>query len=159
MPTWKARSAETRDLLGMHADARPWTCMPHVKLQGLPATDRFKDVLDVCFGHVQRKSPTLPWPKLVTSLWANAGHSVQRLPVSTKPETLTHNAVIYSYEQDRALTGDEHLRLLGWGKRMAPREIFTEADRRSLAADGFSVPISAQVCYAYYLKPYAPWWR
>ena len=115
-------------------------------------------MLDVCFAQEQKKRPHAPWPELVAGLWANPAQAVERSPVLHRPPTLTGTTIIYSYEKDLALTGDDHLRILGWGKRMAPSELFSEADRRSLAGDGFSVPIAASLCFAYYMNPFAPWW-
>ena len=156
---WGARSVEQRAKLSIGKHDMPWTDFPDVKLAGVGKSARQRDVVDVCFAALRAKNPTASRSQLVKGQWANIGQSIERLPLSSKPQTLTTRTVLYSYEKNVVLSGAAHLRLLGWGQGMAPLEVVSEVEARSLAADSFSVPISAQMSFAYYINPYAPWWQ
>ena len=79
--------------------------------------------------------------------------------MSTQPFTMTTSATLYSYEADAVLSGAAMLKAVGWPAGYMPAEAFSETVLRSLAGESFSVPIIAQVSFAIYLCPSAPWWK
>lgn len=158
---WRAHSALIRDRLKLPASGdghRPWTSRAGVHLRGLPDSHRQRDVLDVCFAAAARRRPDLTVSQLVRDLWCNPGQGVQRLPYSERPPTFSSSCIMYHFGRDVALSGEAHMRLIGWNLGVAPLEVMTDGDSRSLSADAFSVPIAALMTWAIYQIPSAPWW-
>ena len=157
---WQVKSVDVRRQLGMSQDARPWTSRPGVLLRGLAKTPRVLDVLDCCFEHARQQSPLLAIPELIRGLYCNPSQAVDRLPVSRTASTFSSSLSQYSFEKDCLLSSEAGLLFSGWGRRMMPLEVFTEAELSSLCGDCFSVPIPAQVLTAFFLNNhYGVWWR
>ena len=162
--SWTERSADPRFKLGLPPRSgtyrwAPWTGRHDIRLRGLSRTDRCKDVLDVCFAHMCKKSPNVDVETLVRGLWANPGQNVDRLPVQRLLFTPTSNVENYSFEKDTALSAGAHMRLIGWPKDSCPLDFYSEAELRQLVADAFSVPIASALSCCFWLNPWAPWWR
>ena len=161
--SWTERSADTRFKLGLppRSDTSrwaPWTGRHDIKLRGLSGTDRCKDVLDVCFAHVCKKSPSVDVETLARGLWANPSQMVDRLPVQHGLFTPTSSVENYSFEKDAALSAGALMTLIGWPKDMCLPDVYSEAELRLLVADSFSVPIASALSCCFWLNPWAPWW-
>ena len=157
--SWKERSMEVRNSLGMPASSNDWCGRPGVNLRGLPDSPRQRDVLDVCFRAACRKRPGVSVQKVVQGLWANPSQNVDRLPFSTKPATFSSGLTQYSFEKDAVLSAAGHLKCVGWPKHYMPADTFTEPELRTLAADSFSVPIAGVMRLALYYNPYGSLWK
>ena len=156
---WQALEASVRDKHQLPSDARPWTSRPGVQLRGLADSERQRGVLDVGFAVHQKRNPGLSAHELTKILWANPSQSLDRMPVTTTPATLTTSTELYSFAHDTVLSGEAVLRGMGWPRGYVPAERFTEAEVRNLAGECYSAPVMAQVAFAYYLNPWAPWWQ
>ena len=67
-------------------------------------------------------------------------------------------SVLYSYAQDCVLSADDHLVMQGL-PMVAAAESMTSNEKRVLAGQAFSAPVSNLLFYIYYLNPYADWWE
>lgn len=156
---WHTRSAEVRHKLGLPQQSAPWSSRQGVALRGLPDSARQRDVLDVGFAHMCKKTPEHTGKDIVKGLWGNPSQGVDRVPVTYKPATFSSGLEQYSYERDVVLSTAVHLRCVGWGKYATSQEVYSEAELRTLSADCFSVPLAAAVTTSFFLNPHAPWWK
>ena len=160
---WKQKSVATRDFHKLppldSPLGRPYTTRPGVRLQGLCNSERQCDALDIVFSLMQLHSPNTPFEELIKGKWTNPTQCVSRLRATTRPATPLTSSELYSFEKDGVLSGEAVMRALGWPKHKCPMSQFSEAELRNLAGDAFSPAIAAVNSYAFWLNPYAPWWR
>ena len=160
---WRARSSEVRDKhklppLG-ETGSQPWTSRKDVKLQGMADSERQLDHLNVCFAVHKQRNPGVRHEDLIRDLFCNPSQCVARLPMQQgRLPTITTSAEIYSYEHDCILSGQAHLRAMGWPSNVGTCT-YSNHECRTLAGEAFSLPCLSAVLYAYYLNPHAPWWR
>ena len=157
---WKVQSVSLRDRLKLPAKHAPWTGRANVKLRGVRASERQRDLLDVCFEVLRRRNGNgnKPLSEVIANSWCNVSQSVERMPVySGSIPTLTRNTELYSFEHDTVLSGESHLRLLGWPQHFCSGD-FSQGELRNLAGDSVSVPVFALLLAAMYNNPHAPWW-
>ena len=161
---WRARSSEVRDKhklppLG-ETGSQPWTSRKGVNLQGVADSERQLDHLNVCFAVHKQRNPGVRHEDLIRELFCNPSQCVARLPVHHgRLPTITTSAEIYSYEHDCILSGQAHLRAMGWPTNVGPMCTYSNHECRTLAGEAFSLPCLSTVLYAYYLNPHAPWWH
>lgn len=159
-------SAKARDQLGMAAAAKPWTGRPETQLRGLPEhAERVKDLLDIAYWEHRAAQGDMASgdacpEKVVAGLWANISQDVSRCPwcVGSIP-TFTTSSEMYSFTHDCVLSGHAHLRLMGYPDSASMEGDFREKELKQFAGEAFSVPCISLVLNAYYLNPWAPWWR
>ena len=154
-------SIEVRDSLGLPAESRPWTQLPGVKLRGMDMTERARDVVDCAFAAARRRRPMgTPLATIIKDLWVNPSQSVKRRPWSMNgPPTVVTSSAVYSFHSDCTLSGDAHLRALGFPSGTSNVGEFSEAQLRDLAGECYSVPSITSLTYAVYLNPRASWWQ
>lgn len=157
---WKMMSGQTREKLGMRADAAPWTRT--AKLTGLQQTPRMLDVIDCCWQHSRvRAGVDVPPDQVKRGLWCDPSQSVHRLPVSYSVPSLCQKTLPYSFERDVCLSGRDVLNLQGFPScaSVAPPHAFSDKELRSLAGEAFFLPSASSIIYPFYLNPKAPWWQ
>ena len=64
---------------------------------------------------------------------------------------------MYSYSEDCLLAADDHLAMQGI-PAVAAASNMSASEKRILAGQAFSAPVSNSLLYIYYLNPYADWW-
>ncbi len=135
----------------------------NAQLQGCPQTARVLDVLDC--GWAARLA-SLPAGATTADArhgwWCNPSQSVSRTPWGALPPVSTIGSIAYSYEYDVALSGYDQLRVQGIPIHAAPQrgtDAFTDRQLRSLAGEAFCAPQMLSVAFAFYMNPFAPWWR
>jgi hypothetical protein len=155
---WRAQSLLVRDKLDIPSGLRPWSD-EHPRLKGIPLSSfRQRDLLDVALAAEMKKHPLTPKKDIIDTLWAVPSHSVQRRPWGPHLGCLLTTSELYNFRHDCVISGESHLRLMGFPSNLAPTYAFSEGNLRHLAGEAFSMPCCASVLLAVYLCPFAPWW-
>ena len=157
---WQVHSARVRSALNLRGKSSPWTARGDVTLHGLGRPSaRVLDVLDVAWSCRRNSMPgTATSEDLKRGFWANVSQAVQRRPWGPPP-VACKSTIMYSFAEDRLLSGHGQLRAMGCPNGCAPREAFSEGQMRCLSGEQFSVPIICMLSFAFYCNPYADWWR
>ena len=155
---WPQASVAVRNAHNLPAEGGAWSNQPGNRMWGLPRLPRVLDVVDTSFCYFRSRNGSLPADQLVQNLWINVGQNVERLPVSKGLPTPATSTLYFSCEKDRLLSGAAHMQLLGWPVALCPREVFTESEYRTLAGNGFSIPIAMVLSTVMYCNALAPWW-
>ena len=96
---------------------------------------------------------------LITDAWAHISMSVDRVPVSRGLyPCMLSNSVVYSFQKDLIISGQGHMKLMGWPEAMLPDEPCSDSEYRDLAGNGFSAPIATIIGVACIMNVHAPWW-
>ena len=156
---WRTASQKKRHALSMSAHSAPWTSLPGV-LKGLPNCPRIRDVLDVAWASRRSALPLGGIDECKKDFWVNPSQAVQREPWGNAPPLLCQCTMPYSFEMSTGLSGLDMLHLQGFptSATVAPTHMFDDKMVRSLAGEGFFLPVATGIAYAYYLNPWAPWW-
>ena len=158
---WMRSGVDVRSKHGLAFTSQSqWSKQKGVKMLGVPRLDRILDCLDTCWSYVQKTEDHLNHKQLRADLWCNIGQEVSRLPVSRgNVPCLATSSLLYSFQEDRLLSGAAHMQLMGWPSNLCTHEGFpTQADYRALAGAAFSCPIAAILTSVLYSNPFAPWW-
>jgi hypothetical protein len=149
---------ETRDWLtanNLPAVNTVWTHPKGQTPKGLPHGEREQSVINAAWGkRLQAKN----WSNFDTAkhgYFCNFHEQTCRCPWG-KLMSLKQTSEIYSFQGDFVLQGCHHLRLHGWPETLKTA-MLKEADIKSLAGEGFSLPCCSLVHLAYYLNPYSSW--
>ncbi len=145
--------------MGLSSTFSDWS--KTAELNGLPASERFRDCLDVCWGERLLSAPeATPKAELVQGLWANPSQGVQRRPWTLNNDrgTFTSGSLWYSFQHDTCLDGVDVLRIHGHPAMIETASI-SESKLKELGVQGFSVPIITVFTTAFYFLPWAPWWQ
>ncbi len=142
------------------------------KAEGAPSglgrglNPRAREILDIAWAcrlkteaRAARREGRMPKaaPSLRHNFWADISQSVSRKPWGEGVSTLCQNSVIYSFELDRVLPPQAHLRLQGW-PRDAHLEGVPKASLREMAGEAFFLPTVCAALWAMVLTPDTPWW-
>ena len=127
-------------------------------MRGLPQQDRVADLLNVRWAqHKQRHTEkALCTADLLQDFWCDASQDVLRREGGSLG-ALTPRCLWYSYEHDMTLDGIDSISLQG-----APRNTcadFTSSELKNLAGESYHAASIGAYLYAYYLNPFAPWWK
>ena len=120
----------------MSQSSTPWTGLAHTRLCGLPATDRVRDVVDICYGQACKTLKSKDPQVVRLNLWCNPSQSVchSAKAVFDHPGTFIQSSCWYSFKHDATLTGSGQLQLLGWRTGAAGSvHDFSESDTRNLS--------------------------
>ncbi|CAE7260889.1 unnamed protein product [Symbiodinium sp. CCMP2592] len=154
--TWHNQSVAWRDRLEVSRNYGPWTQSPHTQLQGLPKSDRVKDLVDLVALEKTRGTKR-SWQQMQNALhghFVDVSQSHQRCKCSNTGgfmPTMTTGSIYYSYEADMVLCAREHMMLQGHDNTfrvpvgMAPRQL------RSMAGNGMSLPSLATMIWSWFL--------
>lgn len=157
---WLQRTAQMRAQYQFPAhgdeDSNPWTSCHN--LLSVPRLPRVLDLLDMGFMLARYQQPERTMREISMGMWADISQAVQLKPFSQDVLMTTATTTqYYSYEHDFLLCAKDTLSLFGWPRQYG--EGFTEAELRGLVGESVSVPVWTQMCYAFYLNPWAPWWH
>ena len=162
---WKAKSVQLRHNLGMGPSSALWTGRPGIRLSGMGsgASQRQRDLIDICFEQLRsntfKQHGRVPVAQLVKNAWCNVSQSVDCGSIyAQNVPTLTKTAELYSFRHDAILSGDTHVRMMGWPYDCTPPKL-SQSELRSLAGDSYSLPIMAMIVMGLYSNPHAPWWK
>ena len=72
---------------------------------------------------------------------------------------MRQKSIQYSFEFDKVFECEDHLAALGWPADDVGFANLTAAALKSMAGEGMSAPCISSVVYAYWLNPWAPWWK
>ena len=108
---WRSHTVATRNKHGLPAKSTTWQDRPGIKLFGVPASDRMRNVIEVGFSHHIKKHPRMSVQENMKGLYANVGMSVARMPFTRSVPTPTTSVVAYSYEHDRVISALGMMRL------------------------------------------------
>jgi hypothetical protein len=73
--------------------------------------------------------------------------------------TLRQKSIQYSFEFDKVFECTDHTSALGWPPEDEGLADLTPHALKSLAGEGMSAPCIGSVLYAFWLNPWAPWWK
>ena len=141
----------------MSAHAAPWTDRPDVILRVLPRLDRHKDLLNIRWQQKMIKLPGRTSDELRKDTWANVLQMVRRND-TLKPQCLTIGLLMYSFEYDTLLDGEDHLRIQGAPAGTAQAAVVSDTQAKDLAGESYHVASLVAVIYAAYLVDLSPWW-
>jgi hypothetical protein len=158
---WRGQSASIRHKLNISAGWKGWTSTS--RMLGLSRTERVADMLDCAWAsRLMSCPPGTATDHARVDWWCDPSQSIVRTPWGDLPPVTTTNSIAFSFEQDLALSGYDLLRVQGIPLDAAPQmgsTSFTERQLHSLAGEAFFAPQMTSVAVAFYLNPYAPWWR
>ncbi len=149
-----------------HAEGLPTTAEGTPSGRGKGLNPRERDILDIAWAcqlktaaRAARREKHVPEAEatLRRNFWADISQSVSRKPWGEGVGALCQSSVIYSFELDRILPPEAHLRLQGW-PRDAQLEGVPKASLREFAGEGFFLPAVSTALWAMVLTPHAPWW-
>ena len=80
-------------------------------------------------------------------------------PWSVNLDTLIQNVTPYSYEHSFILAGTQMMALQGVPDGQAPPSQFKDSECRSLAGEAYFAASMATATAAFFLNPWAPWWK
>ena len=143
-------------------DTQAWTSRADVQLKGVPNVPRILDLLNVCWSlrlqkRSKEKTARTTTEDLRRDLWVDLSQGVARKPLKMKPHLFRTSTINYSYEKDQALSGKEHMMLMGW-----PGHVLTGFDDhllRTLAGECYSMPIATALDFIMYCNPWGEWWQ
>lgn len=157
---WQSDSVAMRSSLKISSGYNSWTragAIPGVQCLGVPRHPRFLDVLDCAWAARLRKIGGAGLEACRKGWFVNLSQGVCRRPWGPGTRTLCTSSLVYSYEMDRVLRGDDAMRLQGWPRHKLHK--FSSHTLRDLAGEAFALPTMACVMYCLYLNPMAPWWK
>ncbi len=73
--------------------------------------------------------------------------------------TLKSNTFQYSFEFDKVFECDDHIAAIGWPLDDPGFQGLSVTALKGMAGEGMSAPCLSSCLYAYWLNPYAPWWK
>eukprot|EP00435_Cladocopium_sp_Y103_P009938 s1246_g2.t1 len=141
-PKWKLQAMELRNTLPLdRRRATPWS--NKARLQGLPGTDRVKEMIDLAYlcTEASLKAAGLPSsPDQVTAtLSVDVSQNAARKAWGSL-RTLCTSSSIYLYGQDRAMLPIEGLRLMGFGTRASRAGGLSDGEVVDLVGNCMAVP-------------------
>ena len=138
---WEHMSSQAKTKLQVPKVVRGWTSKPHIKLRGVPRSQRMIDIINTAWEVKLQQSPVeLLEQDMSTDFWCDLSQCISRSPWFTGTlRTLTTSSIIYSFERDLVLTGSDHMRLQGWPDRFLRGT--PESDLQQLAGEGTSLPL------------------
>ena len=152
---WPAQSAQWRAELGVLPDYAPYSKDLDTTAAGLGSLGNkwVMDLLDCAVLQAAKRarcSVKSVQPQLKETLMdVSQSHSRRPLPgEDSTNRCLTTSSRLYSFAQRRMLTGTEHLLLQGYSLPISLPEGLTQADLRSFAGEGISLPCLATVLWA-----------
>ncbi len=152
-------SAKLRQDCGVSTDYSGYTSRPELKLHGVPNLDSAYDKLNVKWAlRLADKLPSDTSDDLKRDLWSDLSQNPHR-GAKFSGGTICTSSVMYSFEKDCVLDGEDCWRLQGWPADFATSPEFSSAEKKSLAAEGFHLPSIAVIFAAVYFNPYASWWK
>lgn len=166
---WKKQSAKLRDQLGLSSEHKGWT-ESHT-LHGLPKTARVADFVDIAWAHRRHNMGANTLARdAAKGFWCDPSQAVERKAWGGSPGCLCATSMSYSYERDLTLSGYDHCKLQGFPGGQCPRKQheangshgtpgFSDEELRDIAGNSFFLPCITTAVYAYWLNPYAPWWK
>ena len=155
---WRKHSAGVRTKYGISSSFAGWTSRPDG--QNVPPVHRSRDIANCGWAtKVKSAPPGTAAQTLKQDFWCDFSPTIQREPWFELNGSLTTKSMRYSYAHDCLLSGRDHLLLQGLPKGQAPRSEFTDAAARNLAGEAFSLPCMATATAAFWLNPWAPWWK
>jgi hypothetical protein len=156
---WNSHSAAVRAKHKLPKNSSPWTSRPQTQLRGVSSSARVEDTLNVAFSIARNNMP--PESKtsdVVKDLFCDFSQGIQRRPWGAM-KTFCTSSMPYSFEGNRLISGYGGLRALGWPESCLDPAKTSMTMARDLCGDAFSLPNAAQVMFAVYGNPHAPWWR
>ncbi len=136
-----------------------YTTRPEVKLVGVPQLPRHLDKLNLVWGiRLKGRLPNESSADLKRGLWCDVSQNVHRGSQLGLGGTLTTSTLMYSFERDCVLDGEDHMRLQGWPIALAASDDFSSAEKKELAGEGYNLACLAVACTGCYFNPYGSWW-
>ena len=157
---WHGQSRAVRRRLGIGSQ-KPWTSRPSFCGWGVPANKRMLDVIDCHVGLEKTKQPVnalLHVSDLMKGKFVDISQSVER-GSHTNAEgcnrAFTTSTLLYDYQRDAIVTGNEMLLLHGHSGHRTPEDM-PESLLRNLAGEGMSVPCLSALLWCLYLTKQFP---
>jgi len=159
---WRKHRAKLAQDLGITAEYSGYTSRHDVKLVGVPKLATAHTVLNFAWAKRMQEfedRPTTPSSEMRRGLFANLSQSLIWHFSSVGGSTLCASSAFYSFEQDCILDGTDMMELQGFGYVASRDRTFSSTEKRTLAGESFHLPSYGTVVFAFYLNPYAPWWK
>ena len=134
-----------------------WTDMPNVSLHGVPNVPRQRDLLNIAWQSRVIARPSTPIDISKHNVWVDLSQSVLRRPWGDRLRAFRSRSHIYSYEQDRCLSGTDQLRVNGYPHRYL--EGISQVDQLQLSEFATSVPMVCPTQIVLWCNPYGDWQR
>ena len=146
-PKWKIQSLQMRQGFPLERQqATPWSLK--ARLQGLPKTDRVKEMVDLGYLATEMAFKAQGRPihssNIVQNLSIDVSQNCVRRPWGNL-RTFCTGSQVYLYQQDRVLIPQETLRLLGFGCDQVATRGLSDKEITDLAGNAMSVP-SVALC-------------
>jgi hypothetical protein len=156
---WRKHSADQRERCVISSDFSGWTSRPGIKLTGVPTLPRALDRLNIMWAtRLNEMKVGDTSERLRRDLWVDLSQNPHRGSAAGTPGTLCASSLIYSFEHDCTLDGEDALLLQGWSSEFAGSSEFSTSEKREMAGEGYHIPSFAIVCLSFYLNPYGGWW-
>jgi len=153
---WRRHSSRTRTDLGAPRRSFEWTSKPHLRLVGVPESERQRDLLDVAWiSRLKEATPSETEVDLRKGFWCDLSQSVLRKPWSSRLRNFKSRGHLYSYEKDRCLSGSDQLRVLGWPKRFF--DGVSQCEQLNLSEYATSMPLTCMLELCLWANPYGSW--
>ena len=158
---WKREALACRQTAGVPSTFHPWTGRRAFQGAGLPRTARIFEILD-CIAIVTCKDAGLA-PKdmntavvqrLLHGAFVDVSQSFSRRAWALRNEdlpTFTTSTTLYSFSDDRVVTGREMLQMHGHSPRLSVPDSLTEENLRELAGEGMALPSLGLVVWSLFL--------
>lgn len=154
---WRQESAHARSKLSISSSFDSWSAREDVA--GLPAAMRQVDVANVAWAARMKSSPAgTTLSDLRNGYWVDLSQSVKRAPWG-RLGCVTCECMWYSFQYDSCLSGWDFVKSQGLPRGVAPAAQFSNADLRSLGGEAFACPCIGVATAAFWLNPWAPWWK
>ena len=164
---WKADSHAFRKAHGIALGYRPWTSRRGFRGNGLPDTDRVKDLLD-CYVALELKKAeskaemdceTVDVESIMQDKYMDVSQSLNRHAHTNAVgcnHAFTTGSQLYDFNRDCILTGREMLALRGQSRDFIIIEGCSDSVVRELAGEGMSIPCLSAVIWCLYLVQQFP---
>lgn len=159
---WMKHIKALRSHWGLGDDFRPWTGRPGFKGHGVSKTPRSLSILDgVVIHKMKGKRGSLGVIKtIMKDHYVDLSQSLKRKPFTSSEgtnRTQTTSTRMYSYSEDRMLTGKEMLLLQGQSASslVIPEDV-KETTLHDLAGEGMAVPCVGLVLWSLFLTAHFP---
>ena len=128
-------------------------------IHGLPLSGRQADLANIAWGiRLARAPPGTSVSDLREDFWVDLSQNAHREPWG-KLGCVTTESCWYSFQHDLCLSGLDSTRSHGIPRGQTPATLFTNADLKSLGGEAFQCASIGLVSAAFWLNPWAPWWR
>ena len=136
---WRKKSHELRQYYGIPLGARPWTSKPGVRLAGVVANDRVRDLIDIAWAVCSDGLEGDDLESVRKALIVDYSQDVGRKPWSMTIGTFTTSSCIYSYGKDAKIREQEKFFMCGFDQSTDFGDI-AESALRDLVGDCMALP-------------------